>query len=79
MGQKSWRVFCYVVHDDVCENRLVGIVVYQPESAKLLQMGLLIVCKNLVKKFIYINFLMMSLQTKNSIFLVCNEIIKHLN
>ena len=23
---KSWRVFCYVV----CENRMVGIVVYQP-------------------------------------------------
>ena len=34
-------------------------------------------CKNLVKKFI--KFVMMSLQTKNSIFLVCSDIIKNLN
>ena len=32
----------------------------------------------MVKKFLYINFLMMSLQAKNSIFLVCSDIIKNL-
>ena len=36
-GQKSWRVVCYVV----CENRLVGNLVYQPESAKLIQNGVI--------------------------------------
>ena len=73
MGLKSWRVFFYVV----CENRQVGILVYQPESAELLQNGVIYnVVKNLVKKFIDINLLMISLQTKNSIFLVCSDIIK---
>ena len=75
MDQKSWRVFFYVV----CENKLVGILVYQPEPAKLLKMGLFIVCKNLVKKFTDKNYLTMSLQTKNNIFLVCSDIIKNLN
>ena len=37
MGQKSQRVFCYVV----CKNRLVCILVYQPEFAKLLQNGVI--------------------------------------
>ena len=37
MGFKSLRVVCYVV----CENRPVGILVYQPESAKLIQNGVI--------------------------------------
>ena len=42
-------VMSIIIKRYICENRLVGIVVYQPESAQLLQMGLFIVCKNLVK------------------------------
>ena len=30
-----------IIIKDICENRLVGIVVYQPESAKLLQNGVI--------------------------------------
>ena len=30
-----------IIIKDICENRLVGIVVYQPESEKLLQNGVI--------------------------------------
>ena len=32
---------CQSLSKDICENQLVGIVVYQPESAKLLQNGVI--------------------------------------
>ena len=32
---------CQSLSKDICENRPVGIVVYQPESAKLLQNGVI--------------------------------------
>ena len=32
-------VMSIIIKRYICENRLVGIVVYQPESAKLLQNG----------------------------------------